>query len=123
VRLINSFSPIRPGEIINLAFNFSDQTVGIPLLGTFWTCALQPGGPGVNISPQTFILCTSVSWVIRLLDPWENKVVPRFGAFSIASVGGIPISVVGGVLLFEATVFVADGRIFKKSTTALCSQA
>jgi len=42
------------------------------------------------------------------------------GFFSVASVGGMPVSAIGGTYILEATADLTDGRLLKLNSTVQC---
>ena len=45
----------------------------------------------------------------------------RTGFFSVASIGGMPITAAGGTYILEASAALSDGRMLKLNSTVLCT--
>ena len=48
--------------------------------------------------------------MIQLRSPLDGSLQTRTGFFSVASVGGMPASAIGGTYILEATADLSDGR-------------
>jgi hypothetical protein len=59
--------------------------------------------------------------MIQVRSPLDGSLQTLTGSFSVASVGGMPISAVGGTYILEATANLSDGRILKLNSTVLCT--
>lgn len=121
MRLPAAFDPIEVSEIDNFAFDFTADVGAATLLSTSWTCRLAPYQTAVDPTPQSRILSASAQTMIQLRSPLDGSLQTRTGFFSIASVGGIPPSAIGGTYVLEATVNLSDGRVLKLNSTVLCA--
>jgi hypothetical protein len=123
MRIATPFEPIEIGEIDNFAFDFTADVGAATIVSTTWTCTLAPYQTAVDPAPQSRILAVSVQTAIQVSSPVGRSLQIRTGAFSVGSVGGMPMSAAGGTYILEATANLSDGRILKLSATVLCKPA
>lgn len=121
MRLSAAFDPIEVSEIDNFAFDFTADVGAATLLSTSWTCTLAPYQTAVDPTPQSRILSASAQTMIQLRSPLDGSLQTRTGFFSVASVGGMPASAIGGTYVLEATANLSDGRVLKLNSTVLCA--
>ncbi len=121
MRLPMAFDPIEAGEIDNFAFDFSADVGAATIASTNWTCALAPFQTATDPTPQFRILSSSAPTMIQVRSPLDGSLQTLTGFFSVASVGGMPASAVGGTYVLEATANLSDGRILKLNSTVLCA--
>jgi hypothetical protein len=121
MRLATPFDPIEVGEIDNFAFDFTADMGASSIVSTSWTCALAPYQTATDPAPQSRVLAASARTAIEVRSPIDGFLEMRNGFFSVASVGGMPISAVGGTYILEATAVLDDGRVLKLNATVLCS--
>ena len=104
MRLPMAFDPIEVGEIDNFVFDFTADVGSATVLATSWTCALAPYQTAIDPSPQSRILAAaSAKTMIQLRSPRDGSLQTRTGFFSVATMGGMPASAVGGNYILEAT--------------------
>ena len=120
MRIATPFDPIEIGEIDNFVFDFTADVGAAAIVSTAWTCTLAPYQTAVDPAPQSRVLAVSVQTAIQICSPVDRSLQIRTGAFSVGSVGGMPISAPGGTYILEATANLSDGRILKLSATVLC---
>jgi hypothetical protein len=120
MRLITPFDPIEVGEVDNFVFDFTTDIGAASIVATSWTCALAPYQTVVDPAPQSRILSASAQTGILLRSPVDGSLQTRLGLFSVASVGGMPVSAAGGTYILEAIANLSDGRVLKLSTTVDC---
>ena len=120
MRIATPFDPIEIGEIDNFVFDFTADVGAATIVSTAWTCTLAPYQTAVDPAPQSRVLAVSVQTAIQVWSPVDRSLRIRTGAFSVGSVGGMPISAAGGTYILEATANLSDGRILKLSATVLC---
>ena len=123
MRLATPFDPIEPGEIDNFAFDFTAEMGAATILTTGWTCQLAPYQTATDPTPQARVLAAAPATAIQLRDPLTGAVAAKTGFFSVASIGGMPVSAVGGTYILEATATLSDGRVLKLNSTVLCVAA
>ena len=121
MRIATPFDPIEIGEIDNFVFDFTADVGAATIASTAWTCMLAPYQTAVDPAPQSRVLAVSVQTAIQVCSPVDRSLQIRTGAFSVGSVGGMPISAAGGTYILEATANLSDGRILKLSATVLCN--
>ena len=121
MRLPMAFDPLEVGEIDNFAFDFTADAGTATIATTNWICALAPFQTVTDPTPQSKILSASAQTMIQVRSPLDGSLQTLTGSFSVASVGGMPVSAVGGTYILEATVNLNDGRILKLSSTVLCA--
>lgn len=121
MRLPAAFDPIEVSEIDNFAFDFTADVGVATIASTRWTCALAPYQTAIDPTPQARILTVSAQTLIQLRSPLDGSLQTRTGAFSVASVGGMPASAIGGTYVLEATANLSDGRVLKLNSTVLCA--
>jgi hypothetical protein len=121
MRLPVAFDPIEVSEIDNFAFDFTADVGAATMLSTSWTCMLAPYQTAIDPMPQLRILSASAQTVIQLRSPLDGSLQTRTGFFSVASVGGMPASAIGGTYVLEATASLSDGRVLKLNSTVLCA--
>ncbi len=122
MRLPMAFGPIEVGEIDNFAFDFTADVGGATIAFTNWTCALAPYQTATDPTPQSRILSASAQTMIQIRSPLDGSLQTVTGFFSVASVGGMPASAVGGTYVLEATANLSDGRVLKLNSTVLCAE-
>ena len=121
MRLPMAFDPIEVGEIDNFAFDFTADIGAATIATTNWTCALAPYQTAIDPSPQSRILSTSVEMMVQVRSPLDGSLQTKTGFYSVASIGGMPASAVGGTYIVEATAVLSDGRTLKLNSTILCA--
>ncbi len=121
MRLPMAFDPIEVGEIDNFAFDFTADVGAATIAATNWSCALAPFQTATDPTPQSRILSASAQTIIQVRSPLDGSLQTLTGFFSVASVGGMPGSAVGGTYILEATANLSDGRILKLNSTVLCA--
>lgn len=121
MRLPAAFDPIEANEIDNFVFDFTADMGAATILSTSWTCALAPYQTAIDPTPQARILSASAQTMIQLRSPLDGSLQTRTGFFSVASVGGMPVSAIGGTYVLEATANLSDGRVLKLNSTVLCA--
>ena len=121
MRLPMAFDPIEVGEIDNFAFDFTADVGAATIAATSWGCALAPFQTATDPTPQSRILSASAQSIIQVRSPLDGSLQTLTGFFSVASVGGMPGSAVGGTYILEATANLSDGRILKLNSTVLCA--
>ena len=120
MRIVTPFDPIEIAEIDNFVFDFTVDVGAATIVSTAWTCTLAPYQTAIDPAPQSRVLAVSVQTAIQLCSPLDRSLQIRTGAFSVGSVGGMPMSAAGGTYILEATANLSDGRVLKLNATALC---
>jgi hypothetical protein len=120
MRLAMAFDPIEAGEVDNFAFDFTADVGAATIASTSWTCALAAYQTATDPTPQARILSTSAQTLIQVRSPLDGSVQNITGFFSVASVGGMPVSAIGGTYILEATADLTDGRLLKLNSTVQC---
>lgn len=121
MRLPMPFDPIESGEIDNFAFDFTPDIGAATILGTSWTCQLAPFQTATDPTPQARVLAAAPATAIQVRDPLSGVLLQKSGFFSVAVIGGMPASAVGGTYILEATASLSDGRVLKLNSTVLCA--
>jgi hypothetical protein len=121
MRIATPFDPIEIGEIDNFVFDFTADVGAATIVSTAWTCTLTPYQTAVDPAPQSRVLAVSVQTATQVCSPVDRSLQIRTGAFSVGSVGGMPISAAGGTYILEATANLSDGRILTLNATVLCT--
>jgi hypothetical protein len=121
MRLPTTFDPIEVNEVDNFAFEFTADMGAATLLSTSWACALAPYQTAIDPTPQSRVQSASVQTLIQLRSPLDGSLQTRTGFFSVASIGGMPASAIGGTYVLEATANLSDGRVLKLNSTVLCA--
>ena len=120
MRLLPPFDPIEVGEIDNFAFDFTADAGAASIVSTSWTCVLAPFQTVSDPVPQSRVLSVLTQTAIQLRSPIDGSLQTRTGFFSVASIGGMPITAAGGTYILEATATLSDGRVLKLNATVLC---
>lgn len=120
MRVPIAFDPIEVGEVDNFAFDFTPDVGSATIVSTNWTCTLAPFQTGTDAMPQTRILTARPENIIQLRSPIDGTLQIRTGAFSVATIGGMPASAIGTSYVLEATATLSDGRVLKLNSTVLC---
>ena len=121
MRLAMAFDPIESGEVDNFAFDFTADVGAATIASTNWTCALAPYQTVTDPTPQARILSASAQTLIQVRSPLDGSLQNITGFFSVASVGGMPVSAIGGTYILEATADLTDGRVLKLNSTVQCA--
>ncbi|MGA8731213.1 MAG: hypothetical protein WB608_20820 [Terracidiphilus sp.] len=121
MRLPTSFSPIEVNEIDNFAFDFTAEVGSEAILSTSWSCKIGPFQTATDETPQARIIQTTVEPSVQLRSSLDGSLQTKTGFFSVATVGGFPISAIGATYILEATVYLSDGRILSVSSTVQCA--
>ena len=121
MRLPTAFDPIAVGEVDNFAFDFTADVGAATIASTNWTCALAPYQTATDPTPQARILSASAQTLMQVRSPLDGSLQTMTGLFSVASVGGMPASAIGGTYVLEATADLSDGRVLKFSSTVQCA--
>ena len=120
MRLAMAFDPIEAGEVDNFAFDFTADVGAATVASTSWTCALAPYQTATHPTPQARILSASAQTLIQVRSPLDGSLQNITGFFSVASVGKMPVSAIGGTYILEATADLSDGRSLKLNSTVQC---
>jgi hypothetical protein len=123
MRLPTPFDPIEVGEIDNFAFDFTADVGAATIASTSWTCTMAPYQTAIDPSPQSRVLSTAVATMVQVRPPLSGSLQTKSGFFSVASIGNMPASAVGGTYIVEATVVLSDGRTLKLNSTVLCASS
>ena len=123
MRLPTQFDPIEVGEIDNFAFDFTADVGAATIASTSWTCTMAPYQTATDPSPQSRILSTAVATMVQVRSPLSGSLQTKSGSFSVASIGNMPASAVGGTYIVEATAVLSDGRTLKLNSTILCASS
>ena len=123
MRLPTPFDPIEVGEIDNFAFDFTADVGAATIASTSWTCMMAPYQTATDPSPQSRVLSTAVTTMVQVRSPLSGSLETKTGFFSVASVGNMPASAVGGTYIVEATAVLSDGRTLKLNSTILCASS
>jgi hypothetical protein len=121
MRLPAPFDPIRINEIDNFAMDFTADMGAALIVSTNWSCALAPYQTATDPTPQARVLTAAPETMIQVRSPLDGSLQSKTGFFSVALIGGMPASAVGGTYILEATVNLSDGRELKLSSTVLCA--
>jgi hypothetical protein len=121
MRLPMAFDPIEVGEIDNFAFDFAADVGSATIVSTSWVCAVAPFQTASDPTPQARVLATGSETMIQLRSPRDGSLQTKSGFFSVATIGGMPLSAVGATYILEATVALSDGRVLKLNSTVLCA--
>ena len=119
MRLATPFDPIEIGEIDTFAFDFTADMGAATMVATTWSCALAPFQTAIDPAPQSRVLSVSTQTSIQLRAP-DGSLQTRTGFFSVASIGGMPITAAGATYILEASAVLSDGRMLKLNATVLC---
>jgi hypothetical protein len=120
MRIATPFDPIEIGEIDNFVFDFTADMGAATMVSTNWTCTLASYQTAVDPAPQSRVVSVSPQTAIQVRSPVDGSLRTRTGAFSVASIGGMPMSAGGGTYILEATANLSDGRVLKLNATVLC---
>jgi hypothetical protein len=120
MRLPAVFDPIEVGEIDNFAFDFTADVGAASIVATSWSCALAPFQTATDPTPQARVLTASAQTMIQLRSPKDGSLQTKAGYFSVATIGGMPVSATGATYILEATVMLSDGRIVRLNSTVQC---
>lgn len=121
MRLPTAFDPIEVGEVDNFVFDFTTEVGAATIAATSWTCALAPFQTATDPAPQSRILAAGPATLIQLRSPLDGSLQSKSGFFSVATIGGMPLSAVGGTYILEAAVSLSDGRVLKLNSTVQCA--
>lgn len=122
MRLVTPFDPLPAGAADRFTFDFTADVGRAAVVSTAWACAMAPNQPvGVyDPAPQSRLLAVSLEREMVIRSPIDGSLDRRFGYFSVALVGGFPLTAVGGVYNLEARAGLSDGRVLSLSATVLC---
>jgi hypothetical protein len=120
MRLATPFDPIEVGEIDNFAFDFTADMGAATMVSTSWICTLAPFQTATDPAPQSRVLSVSTQTTIQLRSPADGSLQARTGFFSVAAIGGMPTTAIGGIYILESTAVLSDGRVLKLNSTVLC---
>jgi hypothetical protein len=123
MRLPNAFSPMEPGEQDTLVFDFTADAGAAEIVSTSWTCTLAPYQVATDPNPSDRIISVAAANKVQRRDPITGALITKYGSFSVAVVGSMPISALGAIYVLEATVMLNDGRVLKLNSTILCSNS
>jgi hypothetical protein len=121
MRLAMAFDPIEVGEVDNFAFDFTADVGAASIASTNWTCSLASYQTATDPAPQARILSARAQTLLQVRSPLDGSLQTMTGFFSVASVGGMPASAIGGTYILEATADLTDGRVLKLNSTVQCA--
>ena len=119
MRLAMPLDPNEIGKIDAFAFDFTADMGAATMVSTSWSCALAPFQTATDPVPQSRVLSVSTQTSIQLRTPIDGLLQTRTGFFSVASIGGMPITAAGGTYILEASAALSDGRVLKLDATVL----
>ena len=119
MKLAEAWSPIQVGDERDIGIDFAPDAGGAYILDVLWTCRLTRFSEGFDPDPQSRVLSMSaqMSTFVRRQD---GSVVPEFGVFAVARVGGMPASAAGATYIFDAKVYLSDGQQISHNSTMQC---
>jgi hypothetical protein len=120
MRLPATFDPIEVGEIDNFAFDFTADVGAASIISTSWSCALAPFQTAADPTPQARVLTASPQTMVQLRSPRDGSLQTKTGSFSVATIGGMPVSATGATYILEASVTLSDGRVVRLNSTVQC---
>jgi len=120
MRLPAAFDPIEVGEIDNFAFDFTADVGAASIISTSWSCALAPFQTATDPTPQARVLTASSQTMVQLRSPTDGSLQTKTGFFSVATIGGMPVSATGATYILEATVTLSDGRVVSLNSIVQC---
>ncbi|HTT79115.1 MAG TPA: hypothetical protein VMF86_05505 [Stellaceae bacterium] len=120
MRLATPFDPIEPGEFDYFAFDFTADVGTATIVATSWSCELSGFGTAGDPAPAQRIVSAAPQTEIALRSPLDGTLWTKSGFFSVALVGGMPLSASGGTYILEATAMLSDGRTLKLNASVLC---
>jgi len=121
MRLATPFDPIEVGETDTFVFDFTADAGAATIIATSWSCQLAPYQAASDPAAQARVLAVSTPGMIQRRSPLDGSLQTLTGAFSAASIGGMPVSAAGGTYILESTVTLSDGRVLKLNATVLCA--
>ena len=119
MRLAMPLDPNEIGKNDAFAFDFTADLGAATMVSTNWTCAVAPFETATDPVPQSRVLSVSTQTAIQLRTPIDGLLQTRTGFFSVASIGGMPITAAGGTYILEASAALSDGRVLKLDATVL----
>jgi hypothetical protein len=115
------FDPIEVGEVDNFVFDFTADMGAASIVSTSWSCQLAPYQPQTyDPAPEARVLAVAAQNAIQVRTADDGLLKTKTGFFSVASIGGMPISASGAIYVLEATANLSDGRVLKLNSTVLC---
>ena len=99
MRLAMPFDPNEIGKIDTFAFDFTADLGAATMVSTNWTCGVAPFETATDPVPQSRVLSVSTQTAIQLRTPIDGLLQTRTGFFSVASIGGMPITAAGGTYI------------------------
>jgi hypothetical protein len=120
MRIATPFAPIEVGETDCFAFDFTPDVGAAVIVSTSWTCALGPYETAIDPAPQSRVLSALPQTAIQVRSPTDDSLQTRTGSFSVAWIGGMPVSAASGTYILEATANLSDGRVLKLNATVQC---
>ena len=120
MRVATPFDPIEVGEVDYFAFDFTPDMGAATIVSTSWTCALGSYETAIDPMPQSRVLSASPQTALQVRSPMDGSLQTRTGSFSVAWIGGMPVSASGGTYILEATANLSDGRVLKLNATVQC---
>ena len=120
MRIATPFAPIEVGETDCFVFDFTPDVGAAVIVSTRWTCALGPYETVIDQVPQSRVLSAFPQTALKVRSPTDDSLQTRTGSFSVAWIGGMPVSAAGGTYILEATANLSDGRVLKLNATVQC---
>lgn len=120
MRLATPFDPIEVSEVDNFAFDFTLDMGGETVASTSWTCANSTYNTPFDAAAQSYVRSATPQTSVQIRSPLDGSLVTRTGFFSVASIGGMPVTSAGLTYILEATVVTSGGRILRLNSTVMC---
>jgi hypothetical protein len=122
MRIATPFDPIEVGEVDYFAFDFRQDCGLATILSSTWSCQLAPYQPATVLdpAPQSHVISVQNPTTVEMRAIPDGTLQPRTGNFSVALIGGFPISAAGGTYILEATAALSDSRVLKLNATVQC---
>lgn len=120
MRINTPFAPIEVGETDCFVFDFTPDVGAASIASTNWSCTLGTYETAIDPAPQSRVLSAAPQTAIQVRSLMDGSLQTRMGAFSVAYIGGMPVSAAGGTYILEATANLSDGRVLKLNSTVQC---
>jgi hypothetical protein len=118
---VQPFDPVAAGSLDTFGFDFTADMGGAAITSTSWTATFDPlNTAAYDATPQARVITAWPATSINVVNPLSNVLEQYSGAYSVAAIGAMPASAIGGVYTLTAVVNLSDTRVIQVSASVLC---
>jgi hypothetical protein len=119
---VQPFDPFSPGLMDIFGCDFTADVGAATIASTTWAASFDSGNTAAfDDTPQARVITAWAPTSVYVVNPLDNTLEKNVGSFSVAAIGAIPVSAVGGVYNLTITAHLSDTRIIEVTSSFLCT--